>query len=136
MKLRVLFSICALALLFSMSMHAADITGKWTASQEGRDGTPRVTTFTFKQAGTALTGTIMAPGRGGQAGMERPIADGKVDGDTVTFTISQQGRDGAEQKITYTGKIANNEITFTRSGGGGGGGRGGNAMPLVAKKAS
>jgi hypothetical protein len=136
MKLRLLMAICVIGLLSVANLAAADITGKWTATQEGRDGTPRVTTFTFKQAGTAVTGTVAAPGRGGET-MESPITEGKVEGETVTFVVVRQGRNG-EVKVNYTGKIAASEITFTVEGGGGGrGGKGGGGGgPLVAKKAS
>jgi len=104
--------------LFAVAAVAADISGKWTSEQAGRDGTPMVTTYTFKVAGGVLTGTLTTA-RGDQQ-----ITEGKVSGDDVSFVVVREGRDGTPQKTTYTGKVAGNEIKLTRSGGMGGG-RGG-----------
>ena len=71
---------------------AADVIGgKWTMSQEGRNGgPPRVTTFDLKIDGMTLTGTVTAPmgGRGG-ASAPTPIAitRGQVNGNTINFDV-------------------------------------------------
>jgi len=84
---------------------AADITGKWSATVPGRKG-DQTTTFTFKQDGDKLTGSIAA-----QQG-DRPISEGKIGGDTVSFVVeSQRG------KQTYTGTVSGSEIKFKREGG-------------------
>jgi len=117
-----LIAVCAVA------ASAADISGKWVAQVPGRNGTMEQT-FTFKQSGETLTGTISSQ-RGDQE-----ISQGKVAGDSVSFvTVMSFG--GNEMKMLYKGAIAGNEIKFTRSmeGGPGGGGRGG-PMEFVAKKA-
>ena len=44
---------------------AADVTGKWTYEQQGRNG-PVQRTITLKQDGTNLTGSV--PGFGGRGG--------------------------------------------------------------------
>ncbi|MEX2263606.1 MAG: hypothetical protein WD696_16740 [Bryobacteraceae bacterium] len=99
--LTLLFGTLALAL----TSFAADITGKWTAMVPGRNG-EQETTFTFKQQGDALTGTVS--GRQG----ERPIVEGKVTGDAISFSVeSQRG------KQTYSGTISGGEIKFKREGG-------------------
>lgn len=89
---------------------AADISGKWMADVPGGRG-PVATTFLFTQSGNGLTGSVDA-GRGANM-----IADGKVDGDTVTFSTTIAGRDGTPNKQTYTGKIKGDSIDFTREGG-------------------
>jgi hypothetical protein len=89
---------------------AADATGKWTGEVPGGRG-PQPITLTLKASGSTLTGTIT-----NQAG-ETPIADGKVDGDTISFTQTIQGRDGTPNKLTYTGKVGADSIEFTREGG-------------------
>ena len=89
---------------------AADISGKWTADVPGGRG-PVATTFVFMQSGSTLSGSIDA-GRGANM-----IADGKVDGNTVTFSVTVAGRDGTPNKQTYTGKINGDSIDFTREGG-------------------
>lgn len=124
--------------LFAVTAVAADISGKWTSEAAGRDGTPQVTTYTFKVSGTTLTGTITTA-RGDQA-----ISEGTVTGDEVSFVTVREGQNGT-MKTTFKGKVAGSEIRLTRAmappagggaapGGGGGGGRGGPAE-IVLKRA-
>ena len=87
-----------------MAALAADVTGKWTAQVPGRQGQTRETTFTFKQDGETLTGTVS-----GQQG-DQPIKDGKVSGDTIAFV-----RESQRGKQTFTGTIAGDEIKFKRA---------------------
>jgi hypothetical protein len=108
MKTTLLAVLALLCITFVAS--AADVTGKWTADVPGGRG-PVATTFTFAVAGTALSGTVDG-GRGAT-----PIADGKVDGNTITFSTTVAGRDGTPNKQTYTGKVGTDSIDFTREGG-------------------
>jgi hypothetical protein len=110
MKLRisVLMAVLAAALVSSLPAQAADAAaGKWTAQVPGRDGQTRDVTFNFKTAGDKLTGTMS----GRQGDVE--ITDGKVKGDELSFdvTMSMQGN---AMKMTYKGKVAGDEIKFTR----------------------
>jgi hypothetical protein len=100
-----------MTLVFAFAALAADVTGKWTAQVPGRQGQTRETTFTLKADGDKLTGSMT-----GFQGNEIPIADGKVDGDTVSFTTTIE-RGGNTIKQTYTGKVAGDEIQFKREGG-------------------
>ena len=106
---------------FALVAQAADISGQWVAQIPGRGGNTQETTFTFKVAGGALTGSITTP-RG-----ENPIADGKVSGDDVSFTQTME-RGGNTMKFIYKGKVSGNEIKFTRER------EGGQATEFVAKK--
>jgi hypothetical protein len=99
-----------LLLAFALSALAADVTGKWTAQVPGRDGQTRETNMTLKADGAKLTGSIT--GRGG----ELPIAEGKIDGNTISFVVSMD-RGGETVKQTYTGKVSGDEIAFKREGG-------------------
>jgi hypothetical protein len=99
---------------------AADITGNWKATAEGPNGAME-RTFTFKQDGAKLTGETVSTMIG-----KSPITDGKVEGDTVTFTINATFGDQA-MKITYTGKISGNEIKLKSEANG-------NTFDWVAKK--
>jgi hypothetical protein len=93
-------------LCFSFVASAASVDGKWTAEIPGRNGNTQTNTFT--SSGTTVEGT-MTTQRG-----DTPIADGKVDGDTLTFTITRPGRNGGDPtKITYTGKIKGDSIDFS-----------------------
>jgi hypothetical protein len=85
---------------------AADVSGKWTADIPGRGGNTMTNTFTFKSAGDKVEGTV-ATQRG-----EAPIADGKLDGDTLTFTVTRTTQRG-EMKSTYTGTVKGDSIDFT-----------------------
>jgi hypothetical protein len=104
----------------------ADASGKWTAQVPGRDGQPQETTFTFKVEGDKLTGAVS--GRQG----DTPIADGKISGDEISFTVTRE-RQGATIKQLYKGKVSGDEIKFTRSVEGGQGAR--PPVEFTAKKA-
>ena len=108
MRKRQVLYVVATLVLAVMSAWAADLSGKWTAQVPGRGGQSRETTFTFKVDGEKLTGTIS----GGQN--ETPIADGKISGDEISFTVTFE-RQGNTIKMTYKGKITGNEIKFTRT---------------------
>ena len=112
MKLRipVLTAVLAAAFLSStLPLQAADaaVAGKWTAQVPGRDGQTRDVTFNFKTAGDKLTGTMS----GRQGDVE--ITDGKVKGDEVSFDVTMNMQ-GNTAKMTYKGKVAGDEIKFTR----------------------
>jgi hypothetical protein len=84
---------------------AADVNGKWTAEVPGRNGT-QTNTFTFKASGATVEGSLTT-----QRG-DSPIAEGKLDGDTLTFTVTRTTQRG-EMKSTYTGKVKGDSIEFT-----------------------
>jgi len=89
---------------------AADATGKWAGEVAGGRGNQPIS-FTFKAEGSTLTGN-MTTARG-----DVPIADGKVDGDKISFSTSAPGRDGTPNKQTYTGTIKGDTIEMSRDGG-------------------
>lgn len=101
-----------LAILFftigAASALAADFNGKWTADVNGPRRSQNLI-FNFHIEGSVLTGTIATP-RG-----DIPITDGKVDGDTITFTQVTSGNN--EVKLTYTGKADGDAIKFSRQRG-------------------
>src|SRR5437667_7153454 len=99
---------------------AADVAGMWTAQVPGRNGT-RDTKFAFKVDGDKLSGTMSVEGQ------DIAIADGKVSGDSLSFTASVD-RGGNMIKYTYTGKIGGAEIQFKREGGQG------QAREFIAKR--
>ena len=111
------FAICVWAVL------AADISGNWKATAEGPNGAME-RTFTFKVDGNKVTGESTSSMMG-----KSQISDGKIEGDTVTFTLTGKFGDN-EVKLNYKGKINGNEIKFTSEMAGGGG----QAIEWVAKK--
>lgn len=93
---------------FTFMAAAAELNGKFVGEMTTQRG-PQTITYTFETKGATVTGSTM--GRGG----ETPIADGKIDGSTVTFSISRPGRDGNTMTIKYTGKISadNNSVELS-----------------------
>jgi len=118
---------CALLALTSMVTFAAAIDGKWTVTTEGRNG-PQTQTLTLKADGNKLTGNLDG-GRG-----PADISEGKIDGNSVVFQITRNGRDGTPQTTTYSGTLAGDDLKLTPSGGGGGGKGGGKAPAELAFK--
>jgi hypothetical protein len=86
--------IFATSLALAVSAWAADISGKWTG-QVPRGGQTVETTFVFDGQGGTLE-----------------IADGKITGDTVSFSVTTE-----RGKRTFTGTASANEIKFKREGG-------------------
>lgn len=92
------------------AVHAADANGTWTWSTPGRNGGPeRVTTLTLKAEDAKLTGKVSSPGRDGKS-VDSPIADGKVDGDKISFAVVREFN-GQSITTTYTGTVAADKIT-------------------------
>ena len=117
----------ALLGIFAIAGYAADVTGKWTAEVPGRGGNLQPNTIVLKQEGTKVTGTLDG-GRGGPV----EITNGKVEGDTVTFTVVRSFG-GNEIKQNYKGAISGSEIKFTRTVEGG---QGAPAVEFTAKKSA
>lgn len=122
MKKSLLALVAILCLTFAAQ--AADISGKWTvdtsaapAAQGGRGGGMGGGTYEFKASGDTLTGSITRAGRGGGDPIVTPIADGKITGDTFSFTTTQSFG-GNEFKSTYTGKVVGDKIELTVDFGG------------------
>lgn len=90
------------ALALSISMFAADATGKWIGKMETPNGS-RDVTMTFKADGDKLTGSVS--GRNG----DTPIENGVIKGDDISFTVTRKFND-MEFKIDYKGKVAADSI--------------------------
>ena len=103
--------------VFAIVAAAADVSGKWVAQVPGREGQTREQTFNLKADGDKLTGTIS-----GMQG-DTPIADGKVAGDDISFSVTRRFGDN-EVKMLYKGKVSGAEIKFTVLREGGPGGKG------------
>ncbi len=93
-------------LIATVAIWAADVTGKWTAEMQGRNGNTMTVTMALKADGDKLTGTVS--GRNG----DTEISDGKVDGDNVSFTVVREFN-GNQFKQNYTGKLDGDTIHFT-----------------------
>jgi hypothetical protein len=118
-----LLVLCAalVIMLTPASMRAADVTGTWTASTQSPDGGGMQLTFTFKQDGDKLAGSVDA----GQ-GSAIDITNGKIDGDHFTFDVSFNGTtihhdcmvDGDQIKMTTksdSGDFPGMQMTLKRA---------------------
>ncbi len=101
------------ACLAAVALWAADVSGKWTAEFQGRNGNTIHTTMNLKADGDKLTGTVSGP-----AGGDTEISEGKVEGDDVSFTVVREFN-GNQMKMNYKGKLDGDTIHFTvtREGG-------------------
>jgi hypothetical protein len=95
---------------------APDLNGTWKATAEGPQGSME-RTFVFKVDGAKLTGETTSTMLG-----KSTIADGKVDGDTFSFTITADMQ-GTQLKLIYKGKITGDQIKVTSQVDGDGGGQ-------------
>jgi para-nitrobenzyl esterase len=89
---------------------AAGISGVWHAEFDTQIG-PQKYTFTFQQDGGKITGKAKADVGGEKH--ESDVQDGRLADDRLTFheTFEFQGN---EVGVDYTGKVAGDEIQFTR----------------------
>jgi hypothetical protein len=95
-----------LALVIAALAFGADVTGKWTASFDTQIGVQNYT-YNFKVDGSKLTGTAKS-----QFG-ETAITEGTVNGDDIAF-VESLDMQGQPLRIEYKGKVAGDEIRFTR----------------------
>jgi hypothetical protein len=109
MKVQRMMAAVAVAVgILAAVVQAADVTGKWTGNVPTRDGGTREATFNFKQDGEKLTGSMTGP----QGDIE--LKEGAVKGDDVSFNV-EMNFGGNAVKLIYKGKVAGEEIKFTRT---------------------
>jgi hypothetical protein len=112
-----LLFVMTILLVASFALMAADVSGKWTYEQAGRNGgAGRPVTITLKADGSTLTGTMPAGGRGG-AGDPIAISDGKIDGNNVSFSVKRE-MNGNSIVTKYEGVLTGDELKLkiTRPG--------------------
>jgi hypothetical protein len=98
-----LISLCALFALTTVMALAADVTGTWKGEAGEKGPAP---SFTFKQSGSALTGT--SSGRMG----DTEISNGKVDGDKVYFEVTRDMGDKGKRTSKYSGTVSGSTMTL------------------------
>ncbi|HEY0786648.1 MAG TPA: hypothetical protein VGD62_12320 [Acidobacteriaceae bacterium] len=92
-----------LLMLSAATAFAANISGAWSGDVKTPNGDVFPLSFTFKQDGTTLTGTVTGP-----QGDPTPISDGKVVDDKVSFSVSYNG-----MTIKHEGVATADEIKLT-----------------------
>jgi hypothetical protein len=117
MLLRTSVVLSILILCGLVCVHAADISGKWTAEFDSQVGQQKYT-YEFTVDGTNFTGKASANIAGSD--MESEIVDGKIDGDKISFTENLD-YNGMPLSIKYTGTVSGDEMNLTRDVAGQGG---------------
>ena len=95
-------------LLLAAPAFAADVDGKWTGTMSTPGGDFPIT-FNFKADGSKLTGSMI-----GMDGMEIPIANGKVDGNQISYTVTIDFG-GNSLEMIYKGVVTPAEIKLDMS---------------------
>jgi hypothetical protein len=118
------------ALLLAAVSPAADVNGIWTGRIAGRNGELQDITFRFKQEGAVLTGKMYGDSD------DLPIADGKIEGDQISFSVPSDFG-GGRFRFVFRGTVGGGEIQLTREregGSRGGSGERGNTKQTVTLK--
>ena len=105
-----LMAIFTLGLFQPLFAQTINVSGTWKADIETPVGKFKYIYF-IQQEGDKLTGKIISESDNGKN--EVNLADGKVNGDAVSFVEMLKFQDN-EIKITYSGKIADNVMNLTR----------------------
>jgi hypothetical protein len=103
--MKVLVSVMIL-LVAGMTAYAADVDGTWTGSVASPQGEFPIT-FKFQAEGSKLTGSTL-----GFDGAEVPINDGKIDGNTITFSITFDFG-GMPFMLSYKGAVSADQIKMS-----------------------
>lgn len=110
------------ALSFLAQVQGADnkVDGTYSWTMPGRNGGPdRKMTLKLKAEGDKLTGKLSTPGRDGGQARETEITDGKIKGEEISFTITQEFN-GNKMTRKYSGKVSadsiKGKIEFDRNG--------------------
>jgi len=94
-----------LFLLLATVAWAADVTGTWKGEVSTPDGNAFTLTYSFKQDGAKLTGTVLGP-----QGDPLPIDNGKVEGGKISFSVKVDMNGGTV--FSSEGTINGDEITL------------------------
>jgi hypothetical protein len=109
MKIKSVALCCAVLFSFVMVAQAqapAKVAGTWEMTNQGRNGVV-TNTLTLTQDGGTLKGTMK-----GMNGMDIPLENGTVSGNSIDFTVTRMGRNG-EVKVEYKGTVDGNTMKGT-----------------------
>lgn len=110
-SLRLVSAAIAAVCMISVAAYAADPTGTWKFTQQGRGGEQEIT-FKLALKDGSLTGTVTQPGRQGGAPTDIAISDASFKDDTVAFSTVQE-YNGNKRVTKYTGKLDGDTIKGT-----------------------
>ncbi len=93
-------------ILLAVPALAADVDGKWTGNMTTPQGDAPIN-FTFMADGAMLNGSTSGPD-----GSEIKIADGKIDGENISFNVTIDFG-GMPFTMNYKGVVAGDTIKLT-----------------------
>ena len=103
MKISTLLCAALLTVFSAVTALASDVSGTWSGQMSGPNGESFDLSFTFKQDGAKLTGTVAGP-----QGDPLTINEGKVEGEKLSFSVSFN-----DMTFQHTGEISGDEIKLT-----------------------
>jgi hypothetical protein len=95
-------------MLLASPLFAADIDGRWSGTLSTPGGDFPIT-FVFKAEGNTLTGSML-----GMDGTPLPIANGKIDGDKISYTVTIDFG-GMALEMIYKGVVKATEVQLEAS---------------------
>ena len=98
------------ALFLVAGAFAADLNGKWTGETQTKKGSSTLV-LDLKAEGDKLTGSL-SRGRGGKG---LAIKDGKIEGDSFRFTVTQQSKKG-DREVEWKGTVEGDQMKLTPGG--------------------
>jgi hypothetical protein len=105
-------------LIFAILVHCpvfgAELAGIWMGETAGRNGEKEDIAFQFKMTKGTLAGVLFSDES------DLPIEDLKVDGDTVSFSVTNVNYySGSRITLVYSGTLTDKEMHLTRQRKGG-----------------
>jgi hypothetical protein len=91
--------------LLAVAAWAVDVTGAWTGTMSGNGDF--TLTYTFKQDGDKLSGTVLGP-----QGETMPLINCKIEGDQIAFAVKVD-LGGNPATFSSTGIVKGDEMTIT-----------------------
>ena len=105
LKRRIFLWLLVCALPYGLS--AGDLSGIWNGQLEDKNGDSQDFSFRFAQTGDMLSGKMYGDNE------STPITDGKIIGNQVTFTVTNE-LNGQISKFVYTGTMNGDVIEVSR----------------------
>lgn len=108
MRYRILVVAALLLSTGSRLVFSGELAGEWVSDVDAIYKTKARTVYEFNVDGSELTGSVL----GGSYEEERPIINGKIKGDKISFSVQiHQGT--RTVSFLYEGKISGDTINFT-----------------------
>jgi len=126
----------SVSLLAPFFLQAADFSGTWQAEQStpmGQAPRTQISTYIFKTAGESFTGTFVSVVNGVQDQVQA-IANGRIDGNAVTFDVLAWDHRGAGR--AYKGELKDGDLVLSLANPPQAGRGRGNFGPITLKKVS